>query len=193
MGASGGLRLSPHERKTRVYRCDEGLTFVGWRIIQGRMRHVRAHHAPLGKSHRIGAISVMKTVSQSASSERSQIVLRVQASYTALCEDSVYMAVPSSCGALAFHRLGHSGPVRSSSNPTGIRFQPFSHLIGLLMDNCGVDPQPPRLLVDRRRGLSRFLVHRVNIEHHLAITPATQLVEVRDRVRYLMIRESHLA
>jgi retron-type reverse transcriptase len=36
-----GLRLSPHERKTRVYRCDEGLTFLGWRIAQGRMRLAR--------------------------------------------------------------------------------------------------------------------------------------------------------
>lgn len=38
-----GLRLSPHERKTRVYRCDEGLTLLGWRILPGRMRLARSN------------------------------------------------------------------------------------------------------------------------------------------------------
>jgi retron-type reverse transcriptase len=35
------LRLSPHERKFRVYRCAEGLTFLGWRILPGQMRLAR--------------------------------------------------------------------------------------------------------------------------------------------------------
>lgn len=38
-----GLRIRPHERKTRVYRCDEGLTLLGWRLVGGRMRLARAN------------------------------------------------------------------------------------------------------------------------------------------------------
>ncbi len=36
-----GLRLLPHERKFRVYRCDEGVTLLGWRILPGQMRLAR--------------------------------------------------------------------------------------------------------------------------------------------------------
>jgi retron-type reverse transcriptase len=36
-----GLRVSVHERKSRVYRCSEGFTFLGWRIFPGHTRLVR--------------------------------------------------------------------------------------------------------------------------------------------------------
>jgi retron-type reverse transcriptase len=36
-----GLRLRPHERKFRVYRCGDGLTFLGWRILPDQMRLAR--------------------------------------------------------------------------------------------------------------------------------------------------------
>jgi len=36
-----GLRLSPHERKFRVFCCDEGVTLLGWRILPGQMRLAR--------------------------------------------------------------------------------------------------------------------------------------------------------
>jgi len=36
-----GLRLSPHERKFRVYSCEEGVTLLGWRILPGQMRLAR--------------------------------------------------------------------------------------------------------------------------------------------------------
>ena len=35
------LRLSPHERKFRVYSCGEGVTLLGWRILPGQMRLAR--------------------------------------------------------------------------------------------------------------------------------------------------------
>lgn len=38
-----GLRLGPHERKFRVYRCDEGLTLLGWRLLPGQARLARAN------------------------------------------------------------------------------------------------------------------------------------------------------
>jgi hypothetical protein len=34
----GGLRLSLHEGKSRVYRCRDGVTFLGWRLFPGRTR-----------------------------------------------------------------------------------------------------------------------------------------------------------
>ena len=34
-------RLSPHDRKFRVYRCGEGLTFLGWRLLPERARLAR--------------------------------------------------------------------------------------------------------------------------------------------------------
>ena len=37
----GELRLNVHERKSRVYRCQDGVTFLGWRIFPGRTRLVR--------------------------------------------------------------------------------------------------------------------------------------------------------
>jgi hypothetical protein len=36
-----GLRLLVHERKSRVYQCADGLTFLGWRIFPRRTRLVR--------------------------------------------------------------------------------------------------------------------------------------------------------
>jgi hypothetical protein len=36
-----GLRLTMHERKSRVYRCSDGVTFLGWRIFPGHTRLVR--------------------------------------------------------------------------------------------------------------------------------------------------------
>jgi len=36
-----GLRLSPHERKFRVFCCDEGVTLLGWRILPEQMRLAR--------------------------------------------------------------------------------------------------------------------------------------------------------
>ncbi len=36
-----GLRLSPHERKFRIYRCDEGVTLLGWRILPEQTRLAR--------------------------------------------------------------------------------------------------------------------------------------------------------
>ncbi|MBM3727546.1 MAG: RNA-dependent DNA polymerase [Acidobacteria bacterium] len=38
-----GLRLRPHPRKSRVYRCADGLTFLGWRLFPGRTRLKRAN------------------------------------------------------------------------------------------------------------------------------------------------------
>jgi Reverse transcriptase (RNA-dependent DNA polymerase) len=38
-----GLRLSPHERKFRIYRCDEGVTLLGWRILPGQTRLARSN------------------------------------------------------------------------------------------------------------------------------------------------------
>ncbi len=37
------LRLCPHERKFRIYRCADGLTFLGWRLLPGRTRLARAN------------------------------------------------------------------------------------------------------------------------------------------------------
>ncbi|MFN0169031.1 MAG: hypothetical protein ACKV22_21605 [Bryobacteraceae bacterium] len=37
------LRLLLHEGKSRVYRCDEGMTFLGWRLFPGRARLVRSN------------------------------------------------------------------------------------------------------------------------------------------------------
>jgi retron-type reverse transcriptase len=36
-----GLRLSPHERKFRICRCEEGVTLLGWRILPRQMRLAR--------------------------------------------------------------------------------------------------------------------------------------------------------
>ena len=36
-----GLRLLVHERKSRVYRCRDGVTFLGWRLYPERSRLVR--------------------------------------------------------------------------------------------------------------------------------------------------------
>ena len=36
-----GLRLSPPRTKFRVYRCDEGLTLLGWRLLPGQARLAR--------------------------------------------------------------------------------------------------------------------------------------------------------
>jgi len=38
-----GLRLSPHQRKFRVYCCREGVTLLGWRLLPGRARLARAN------------------------------------------------------------------------------------------------------------------------------------------------------
>jgi retron-type reverse transcriptase len=38
-----GLRLCAHEGKFRIYRCSEGLTFLGWRLLAGRARLARAN------------------------------------------------------------------------------------------------------------------------------------------------------
>jgi len=38
-----GLRLMLHEGKSRVYRCSEGVTFLGWRIFPNRARLVRGN------------------------------------------------------------------------------------------------------------------------------------------------------
>ena len=38
-----GLRLRVHERKSRVYRCEDGVTFLGWRLFPERTRLVRAN------------------------------------------------------------------------------------------------------------------------------------------------------
>ena len=35
------LRLSPHDRKFRIYRCGEGLTFLGWRLLPEQARLAR--------------------------------------------------------------------------------------------------------------------------------------------------------
>ena len=40
-----GLRLRLHERKSRVYGCADGLTFLGWRLYPGRTRLVRENVA----------------------------------------------------------------------------------------------------------------------------------------------------
>jgi retron-type reverse transcriptase len=37
----GALRLNLHPRKSRIYRCQEGVAFLGWRILPGRTRLVR--------------------------------------------------------------------------------------------------------------------------------------------------------
>jgi len=39
------LRLRIHERKSRVYRCPDGVTFLGWRVFPNRMRLVRENVA----------------------------------------------------------------------------------------------------------------------------------------------------
>lgn len=36
-----GLRLRVHERKSQVYRCSVGVTFLGWRVFPGHTRLVR--------------------------------------------------------------------------------------------------------------------------------------------------------
>ena len=36
-----GLRLLVHERKSRVYRCADGVTFLGWRLFPEKSRLVR--------------------------------------------------------------------------------------------------------------------------------------------------------
>jgi|ERR1017187_4559494 hypothetical protein len=36
-----GLRLLVHERKSRVYRCADGVTFLGWRLFPQKSRLVR--------------------------------------------------------------------------------------------------------------------------------------------------------
>ncbi len=41
----GRLRLTIHPRKSRIYRCAEGFTFLGWRIFPDRSRLVRANVA----------------------------------------------------------------------------------------------------------------------------------------------------
>lgn len=38
-----GLRLRLHARKSRVYRCADGVTFLGWRVFPGHTRLVRAN------------------------------------------------------------------------------------------------------------------------------------------------------
>ncbi|MEO8657248.1 MAG: reverse transcriptase/maturase family protein [Bryobacteraceae bacterium] len=38
-----GLRLRLHEGKSRVYRCEDGLRFLGWRLFPGRARLPRPH------------------------------------------------------------------------------------------------------------------------------------------------------
>ena len=40
-GLLSGLRLTLHPRKSRVYRCAEGVTFLGWRVFPHRTRLVR--------------------------------------------------------------------------------------------------------------------------------------------------------
>jgi hypothetical protein len=35
------FRLRIHDRKSRVYRCADGVTFLGWRVFPGRARLVR--------------------------------------------------------------------------------------------------------------------------------------------------------
>jgi hypothetical protein len=35
------LRIEIHLRKSRVYRCEDGITFLGWRLSPGRTRLVR--------------------------------------------------------------------------------------------------------------------------------------------------------
>ncbi|MGA3025732.1 MAG: reverse transcriptase/maturase family protein [Bryobacteraceae bacterium] len=42
-GLLDGLRLRLHERKSRVYRCADGVTFLGWRVFPERTRLVRAN------------------------------------------------------------------------------------------------------------------------------------------------------
>ena len=42
-GLLDGLRLRLHERKSRVYRCADGLTFLRWRVFPERTRLVRAN------------------------------------------------------------------------------------------------------------------------------------------------------
>jgi hypothetical protein len=38
-----GLRLRLHANKSRVYRCADGVTFLGWRVFPGHTRLVRAN------------------------------------------------------------------------------------------------------------------------------------------------------
>ena len=48
----GGDRLVLHERKSRVYRCTEGLTFLGWRLFRSHTRLARADVARFAKRMR---------------------------------------------------------------------------------------------------------------------------------------------
>jgi hypothetical protein len=50
----GQLRLTIHPRKSRVYRCAEGFTFLGWRIFPDRSRLVRENVVRFRR--RIGAM-----------------------------------------------------------------------------------------------------------------------------------------
>ena len=44
-GLLDGLRLRIHEGKSRVYRCRDGVTFLGWRLFPGYTRLVRGNVA----------------------------------------------------------------------------------------------------------------------------------------------------
>jgi retron-type reverse transcriptase len=44
-----GLRLMLHPAKSRVHRCAEGLTFLGWRLFPGRIRLARENVIRFGK------------------------------------------------------------------------------------------------------------------------------------------------
>jgi retron-type reverse transcriptase len=59
-----GLRLLMHERKSRVYRCADGVAFVGWRLFPQRSRLVRENVVRfrrrlrrMERAFRIGAVT----------------------------------------------------------------------------------------------------------------------------------------
>lgn len=59
-----GLRLSPHERKFRIYRCDEGLTLLGWRMLPGQTRLARANVVRMRR--RLGKMAALYNAGQLA-------------------------------------------------------------------------------------------------------------------------------
>jgi retron-type reverse transcriptase len=66
-----GLRLRIHGGKSRVYRTDDGVTFLGWRVFPARLRLVRSNVVrwrrrlkSMCRAYRAGAISLSAVTSR---------------------------------------------------------------------------------------------------------------------------------
>ena len=124
-GAAPRFRLAPHPRKTRVFRVQGGITFLGWRLIGDRTRLVR----PAAVRVRDGLVLAWSAPTAPASSTRPAVRQRLHAwlGHAALGRHVAAPALDSSdllsLSAVPGHRPGWfaAGPGTTTRRTCGCR------------------------------------------------------------------------